>query len=72
MDDMEQAAEHFVHLMDEMIETIEASWEKPGVLPSGFSLYRITAENPLYQSLLEHPACKKKLEELRRKERKNI
>ena len=70
MDDMEQAAEHYVHLMDEMIETIEASWEKPGVLPSGFSLYQVTAENPLYHPLLEHPVCKKKLEELKRKERK--
>lgn len=67
MNDLEQAAEHFFHLVDEMLETAETFQENSEILSDGFNMYRIAAENPLYQPLLEQPECKKKLEELKRK-----
>lgn len=68
MNDLKQAAEHFFHLVDEMLETAETFQENSEILSDGFNMYRIAAENPLYQPLLEQPECKKKLEELKRKE----
>lgn len=62
--DLEMAEEHFCHYVDEIIETLRLSQDNFVIPFFKINVYRIVTENPLYQPLLERPACREKLKKL--------
>lgn len=63
MGDLGHAMEHFCNMIDEIIETEFKPGQNGGFFMDKKMLYRLVAENPLYQPLLEKPEGKEKMEE---------
>lgn len=63
MGDLGHAMEHFCNMIDEIIETEFKPEQNGGFFMDRRMLYRLVAENPLYQPLLEKPEGKEKMEE---------
>lgn len=64
--DLGHAMEHFCHFIDEIMETELKSGQNGGIFMDKKLLYRLVAEDELYQPLMAQPEGKKKMDEFRK------